>query len=373
MPEISFALILSENLNNKVLNISQMESIISVKGNPSPRELQEIRDLVSESFNARRKNINDMIRQGFRDLAQASTQQSRDKIIAGVNADLTKFVARFDKEMQRQVTKVVDDDEALSQKATQEGWQFMCATSLNAAKLTTDGIALFNDVFEAVEAKDVVAGAKVLKSLFDLSRSAIGLASDLRDAWRSLEAQEQLAKAALAKIKATKKGTQVNLSDVKKAEDLLDKLGPKIEALEIKADDMSRAVDEMLKAQSSKTFDGEQEAKALEKSIDETLSVLTDLNKEIKARRKFKKSAESSLKDAKTKAKADASYWVTWGLFAYDLVNDLTDLTGDVGGVWDKVNKAKTGIERLQQAHQEWQDDYENGKEAAAELRKLLV
>jgi hypothetical protein len=75
----------------------------------------------------------------------------------------------------------------------------------------------------------------------------------------------------------------------------------------------------------------------------------------------------------KSKAKAAVSYWISWGALAYDLVNDLADLTGGVARPWDGVNKLRTCCSRVEEAYNEKKSDFENAKEARAELTKLLT
>lgn len=371
MPEISFALILTENLNNKVLNVVQTESVVSVDGKLSPREIASVRDAVSDSFMARRKNLNDMISQAFKDLAKANSAKARDQIIGTFNADMTKSLVTFDREMQKRVTKAVEETKGIGEKAEAEKWSFVVSTAWSVAKLTGDGIKLFAEAFEVVEAPNLSGAASLVKSMVDLTRGVVEFAKGIRDAWRGVKAQEDLVKATLDKIRKTKKGEPVSLSEVNKAEDQLEKLGKKIDALEKQADGLSREVDQMLKLKFEKAFEAST-AKMAEAAIDETLKALSELNKEIIARRKFEKSADTSIKVAKTKAKADASYWKTWAVAAYDLVCDLSDMSGDVESLWDCVTKIKTTSDRLEQAREELESGFESAQEARAELGKLL-
>jgi hypothetical protein len=59
----------------------------------------------------------------------------------------------------------------------------------------------------------------------------------------------------------------------------------------------------------------------------------------------------------KSKAKAAVSYWIT----------------GGVARPWDGVNKLRTCCSRVEEAYNEKKSDFENAKEARAELTKLLT
>ena len=373
MPSISFALILNENLKNPVLNVPQMESVINIQGDPGPRELQRIRDLVSDSFLDRRKNINDLITTAFNDLSKAQSANDAQKIVTDFNSDMRKAVANFDKEMQKRVTRVVAEDAMREEAAVHEDWKFVCETAWDAVKLTKDGIGLFNDIGELVTGPDVFKLITAGKGLFDLTRDARSLVGSLCDAWRSVEDQQNDVLDILKKIKKTKQGEAPKLSDVKSAQDGLETLSAKIDKLDKSADSIARVVDDMLKLQVGKAFDQSPDAKAAENHIADMLTQLVTLNGEIANRRKFEKSCDSFLKDAVKKAKGDSQYWLSWVFAVYDLVNDLNDMREETDNLYENVTKLKTVGDRLMELSNECKDGFENAKEAQKEIKKSLT
>jgi hypothetical protein len=117
MPDISFALILNENLKNKNLKIKQVESVIEVKGDLDPYQLQKIRDHVSDSVQARRKTINDLIAGKAKQAVAAKDGKQRKAIIAEVDAAIHKSAAAFDKKMQESITAFCEKDIELARAA----------------------------------------------------------------------------------------------------------------------------------------------------------------------------------------------------------------------------------------------------------------
>ena len=345
MPEISFALILSENLKNKKLKVKQVESVIEVKGKLDAYQLQKIRDSVEDSFKARRKTINDLIAGKAKEAEKASPLQ-RKKIIAEVDAAIAKSTAAFDKKIQGSITDFCKKDAELEKAATAGKWSYWCNTAWDVGSL------MWNASEAAAETGGALAtgGATALlalKSLADLCLDFEKLCRTQADAWRSLEDQEDRLKAALDAIRKVKKGAGVPQSLIDKAESALAPLGPKIDVVEKTTRSLAGKLDELLKKQDAKELKGRKAVKALNKTVQSTVENVSALGEGVALRRKAQKSAKDSIKSATTKAVSDPWSYVTWARGIYEDFNDMMDMNKKSEGLYDDAKKLKIMVDKM--------------------------
>ncbi len=345
MPEISFALILSENLKNKNLKVKQVESIIEVKGKLDPYQLQKIRDGVEDSFKARRKTINDLIAGKAKEAAKA-TPAERKKIIADVDAAIAKSSAAFDKKIQTSIADICKKDAELEKAATAGKWSYWCNTTWDVGSL------IWNATEAAAETGGALAtgGATALlalKSLADLCLDFEKLCRTQAEAWRSLEDQEDRLKAALDAIRKVKKGSGVPQSAIDKAETALAPLGPKIDVVEKTTRVLAGKLDELLKQQDSKELKGRKAVRLLNKTVQSTVEDVSALGAGVALRRKAQKSAKDSIKSATTKAVSDPWSYVTWARGIYDDFNDMMDMNKTSESLYDDAKKLKIMVDKL--------------------------
>ena len=335
---MTFALISMENLKNKDLKLKQVECVVEIKGKLDPYQIQKIRDHVSDSVVARRKNINDAIAAKAAEAAEAKDPKKRKAIIAQVDAAIAKALAAFDKKMQQSISEFCEKDAQLAQAAKTGRWSYWVNTAWDLGSLVWNGSQA------AGEAAAVGLGA--LKSLFDLCLDLEKFCTTQRDAWRGLEAQEDRLKQALEVIKKTKKGSPVKQSDIDKAEAALAPLGPKIDVLEKNTRALAGNLDEMLKEQIDKKLADKKVVAQIEKTIDAAVRKVTDYGTAVAEKRKAQKSAKDSIKTAMAKAQNDPWSIVTWALDVYGQINDTMDLTKESENLYDSAKKLKIVIEK---------------------------
>jgi hypothetical protein len=353
MPEISFALILNENLKNKNLKIKQVESVIKVKGALDPYQIQKIRDHVSDSFQARRKTINDLIAGKAKEAAANKDPKKRSEIIAQVDTAIAKSAAAFDKKIQESITTFCEKDAELAQAAKTGRWSYAVNTLWDVGSLFWNGSEAAVGTASAMATGGATA-ALALKALFDLCLDFEKFCTTQADAWRGVDAQEKKLKAALDVIKKTKKGSPVAQSDIEKAESALAPLGPKIDVMEKNTRALAVKLDAILKQQIEKKVTDKKTVKKVENAVQAAVTEVAELGAAIAKKRKAQLSAKDSIKSAMTKAKADPWSYVTWARGIYESFNDTLDLSKPAENLYDAAKQLKIVVS---QALEEAADD----------------
>ena len=352
MPEISFALILTKNLKHKDLNVRQVESVIQVKGDLDPYQLQAIRDGVEQSFKDRRKNINDLIEKTAKLAAAKKNESERQAIVVQFNKAMQKQLKEFDKNIQKRVTEFCENDERLQAEFRRGRWTFGVTTLWSLTSIVWKGSKASTETAGAVATGGATA-ALAIKDLIDLGKDVLGLIDDLRTAARGVDDQEKRILKALAKIKKVKKGNPVPQSDIDAAETALAPFGPKIQSLENETRKLAMKLDKLLKVQKkSKIPDKRAEADA-EKAVGELVEKVADMGKSVRQRRDLQKRSKDTLKTAMRNAQADPkSYW-TWAVGIYDSINDWIDIMKTPEDLFDTTEQF---IKRMQKALERSED-----------------
>jgi hypothetical protein len=340
MPEISFALILSENLKNKNLKIKQVESVIEVKGALDPYQIQKIRDHVSDSFHDRQKNINALIAGKAKEAAATRDPKKKREIITQVDTAIARSASAFDKKIQASITEFCDKDAELSQAAKTGRWSYVVNTAWDLGSLLWNGSEAAGGTAAALVTGGATA-ALALKALFDLCLDFEKFCTTQADAWRGVEAQEKRLKAALDVIRKTKKGSPVAQSDIEKAETALAPLGPKIDVLEKTTRGLAVKLDAMLKEQIDKKVTNKKIVKKIEIAVDAAVKEVAGMGAEIAKRRKAQTSAKDSIRSAMAKAKSDPWSYVTWARGIYEDFNDMLDLSKPAENLYDAAKQLK--------------------------------
>ncbi len=337
MPEISFALIQSDNLANKNLKIEQIESVIEVKGKLDPYQIQAIRDAVSDSFRDRQKTINDLIRGKAKEAAKEKDPQKRLAIIADLDKALAKASAAFDKKIQASVTEFCAKDEKM-QQAGSGTWSYLVSTAWSLGSLAWNASKANAETGLALATGGATA-ALAIKGLIDLANDIMKFYKSQTEAWTSVDAQEKKISTALAKIRKTKKGQPIAQSDIDAAELALAPFGSKIDALEKATRGFAERLDKMLNSASPKQITDKGAQKKLEDAIQTMVVKVADMGKAVADKRKAQSRAKDTIKTAMTKAKADPWSYVTWASGIYDLVNDGIDVLKAPEDLFDEMKR----------------------------------
>ncbi len=337
MPEISFALIQSDNLANKNLKISQIESVIEVKGKLDAYQLQAIRDAVSDSFKARQKNINDLIRGKAKEAATEKDPKKRELIVADLDKALAKASGAFDKKIQADVKAFCEKDEKM-QQAGSGTWSYVVSTAWSLGSILWNGSKATVETGEALATGGATAVLAV-KSLIDLGNDVMKFYTSQSDAWRSVDGQAKKISEALEKIRKTKKGQPVAQSDIDKAELALAPFGAKIDALEKATRGFAERLDAMLNNPATKKITDKKALKQIEGGIDEMVKKVAEMGKSVADMRKAQARAKDTIRTAMSKAKADPWSYVTWASGIYDLINDGIDVLKAPEDLFDEMKR----------------------------------
>lgn len=300
MAEISFALLLEQNLKLKGLPLKQIETVITITGADDPQTLQKMRESVKDSFLARRKNLNDLIATAYSDMQKLA---AKDKVLARkkkLDEDMKLMIATFEKDLNKRVADFCSKDAQVVQEynAGRVKWAVKTAWALYGIVAT---------VFEAA------TEGPQLSSLFDYidtAKEIVATARDLITACQSENTVRDKIEKGLAKVKAIKPPATIPKDVLEKIELDIKVYKTKLGSVEMTARKASQNLQALLtKIDKSKDLDAKKKAQA-EKMVDAMINRIIDLNEGVDQGKKFSQSSLDKIKNFEKRAKENPqSYW----------------------------------------------------------------
>ena len=301
---------------------------------------------MNDSFQARRKTINDLIAGKAKEAERAVDPKRRAAIMVEVDQAIAKSCGAFDKKVQASITAFCKADTEMEKAAETGKWTWLCETAWNVGCIVWDGMKTVGEVQDGN-----VMGA--LKKLLDVTIAIGELAAEQGDAWRGVDEQEKRLVAALDAIRRLKKGEVVGQSLIDKAEMALAPLGPKIDVMERGVRKLAGSLDELLKQQDSGVLKGDEELAKLEKLVGAAVADVAGIGAAVGARRDLQKRAKDTIRTAAAKAKTDPGSFLGWALEQYKRYNtvmDAKDLAQDIKDVEKCADNMRTVVELAMKA-----------------------
>jgi len=318
---VSFALILTKNLKLKNLKLSQIETVIKVTAGMDPLTLQQMRDEVSDSFKARRDNLNSFIEKSEklldREPDKKKRQQKAGAVIARMNADVKKFEANL--------TKRVNDFCAAEEKRQDDfaksEVKFTVSTLWSAATILKDTVGGISALFaSAVVPAATLAAAKAIA---DLLLDIKGLYKSLSDACKSHQKVQQEIVNSLKKIKATKPPKPIGKSQLNQLESQIKLYEDKLESIEMYAKSLARQLNGVLNFAEKNKGISDEAKKRIKKFVTRNLKDIVSISNDIKKGKRSIQSFNAKYKEAEKRSKTDARSVVEWALSFYEMANKL--------------------------------------------------
>ena len=347
MAEISFSLVTQATIKKlKHLDVEPAEAVIDVTGGfQDPSSLQKLRDAVSQSFEAHRSNLAELLLKQDALIGKAENKKDAEKLLKQFQSQQEAAIKKIEKTLQEKL-------DGIKQKA-KEG---AMAVEIKKSQFTV-GVT-----WGLLQAREV--------GLRDLRSGDIGGAIHDRpaqDRQRRLRHPQRLARAredAVRLLHRRRGCAEADRSDshgdqedqgetteslVEKLETQLKAHGPKIAALEKSARTMSTDLQKLLK----KAEDGGDEmADDLAPSIDKCINQIIALNEGIGKAEDYHKRSQDALKDAQKKAVKDPSSW-------WDVFKKIDEWYEAIDEWFDKA-QPKELEEQLEEAIDKVFDDYVN-------------
>jgi len=318
---VSFALILTKNLKLKNLKLSQIETVIKVTAGMDPLTLQQMRDEVSDSFKARRDNLNKFIEASEklldREPDKKKRQQKAGAVIAKMNADVKKFEANL--------TKRVNDFCAAEEKRQAEfeksQVKFTVSTLWSAANILKDTVGGISALFASAVVPAVTLAAA--KAIADLLLDIKGLYGSLSDACKSHQKVQQEIVNSLKKIKATKPPKPIAKSQLNQLESQIKLYEDKLDSIEMYAKSLAKKLNGVLNFAEKNKGISDEAKKRIKKFVTRNLKDIVSISNDVNKGKRNIQSFNDKYKEASKRSKTDARSIFDWALSFYDMANKL--------------------------------------------------
>ncbi|MGC3967245.1 MAG: hypothetical protein QM775_07705 [Pirellulales bacterium] len=336
MPEISFSLVTSQTQKQcKNLQIGDVEAVIDVTGPFNDvSSLQKLRDGVSTSFEAHRKNLAELILKHDELIGEAESESERDKLMKTCRQQQEAAMKRIEKVLQEKMDAI---KQKLSEGAKAEiikDTQFKVSLTWSLYKLTKTVLSFIpsSNPNAQQESPDVLS---VVKDIYDSLKELVKLTRGL---WEYIQSEQDVR----SQIEATRKTIRSTKgkpteSQVDKLESQLKAHGIKIAALEKSAREMAKELERLLKESEA---GGKEVARDMEGVIDECIKAVIRINEGVEKAQDYHQRSQDALRDARKKAIKDPSS--IWDIFTkidewYETVDD-----------WFNKHKVKNFEEQLE-------------------------
>lgn len=308
MAEISFSLTVDSQLKKlKYLKVEPAEAVIDVTGGfQDPTSLQKLRDAVSQSFEAHRNNLAELLLKQDALMGQTTNKKDGEKLLKQFTLQQEAAVQKIEKTLQDKLDGIKEKAKEGAMAVELKKSQFRVGVTWAVYKLANSALEIYESV--TAEEQSTTDKLKIAKDVYDTLKDMLALAKTLYDYFIGEEDVRKQIETTRAAIRKTKGKPTESL--VEKLETQLKAHGPKIAALDKSARTMSTDLQKLLK----KAEDGGEEmADDLAPSIDKCIKQIIALNEGIAKAEDYHKRSQDALKDAQKKAVKDPSSW--WDVF----------------------------------------------------------
>jgi len=308
MAEISFSLVTQATIKKlKYLKVEPAEAVIDVTGGfEDPTSLQKLRDAVSQSFEAHRNNLAELLVKQDELMGKTKNKKDGEKLLKQLTTQQEAAVKKIEKTLQEKLDGIKERAKEGAMAVELKKSQFRVGVTWAVYKLANSAL----EIYEAVTAEEqsTTDKLKIAKDVYDTLKDMLALAKTLYDYFIGEEDVRKQIETTRAAIRKTKGKPTESL--VEKLETQLKAHGPKIAALDKSARTMSTDLQKLLK----KAEDGGEEmADDLAPSIDKCIKQIIALNEGIAKAEDYHKRSQDALKDAQKKAVKDPSS--LWDVF----------------------------------------------------------
>lgn len=333
MANISYNIVLPQNLTLKKLPLKQIEVILDITGaQVDPLTLQQIRDedSIKQCFLARRKNINNLIQQTNGVLENVKTEKDGEAAVNGFNKKLEGEINALQKEVQsrcdafvqKQKKNVNDLFWAQAKMVVRVVWAY--------AKYFKGGLEIGGKVTAAVTAGLTPGGAFLsviaVKSLINTVNDLISATNELESAMEDERTQFVKLRDAVKELKKLKKPEKVPQSKIDAVASMMGPYGARLLGVDVAAKKTATKLDTLLNDLEKGKFRHEAAQKEMENKVDALIKKIIARSKNVNEGRKLLQAAKDKVNDAGKRAVKDpTSFWDVAG-YLWKAVDSLLDI-----------------------------------------------
>jgi hypothetical protein len=332
MANISYNVVLPQNLILKKLPLKQIEVILDITGAPAdPLTLQQIRDedSIKQCFLARRKNVNDLIQQTDGVLGKAKTEKDGEAAVNEFNRKLEGEVKTLQKELQNRCDAFVQKQKKNVNDLFWAQAKLVVRVVWAYAKYFKGGLEIGGKVTAAVTAGLTPGGAFLsviaIKSLINTVNDLNGATNELLDAIEGERTQFVKLRDAIKELKKLKKPEKVPQSKIDAVANLMGPYGARLLGVDVAAKKTATKLDTLLNDLEKGKFRNEAAQKEMEDKVDALIKKIIERSKNVNEGRKLLQAAKDKVSDAGKRAVKDpVSFWDVAG-YLWKAFDGLTD------------------------------------------------
>ena len=317
MANISYNVVLPQNLTLKRLPLKQIELILDITGaQVDPLTLQQIRDedSLKHCFLARRKNINDLITNTATALTKVKSDKEGEGAVNEFNRKLEAEIKTLQKEMQSRADAFVQKQK---KKVNDLFWaqaKLVVRVTWAIAKYFKGGLEISGKVVAAVTAGVSGAGAFLsvvaIKSLINTVNDLNGATDELIAAMEGERSQFIKLREAIKEIKKLKKPEKVPQSKIDAVSILMGPYGARLLGVDVAAKKSATKLDNLLKDLDKGKFRNQSAQTEIENKVDALIKKIIARSQNVNEGRKLLQAAKDKVNDASKRAQKDpVSFW----------------------------------------------------------------
>ena len=358
--EISYALLLNDNVGLPNSKLTQIEAVIKITGEDDPLTLQKMRDVTDDVFKKQRTGLNNLVKTSEQQLADAPTNKQFKNRLDELHKLLGRRLKAIETELQKELTAYCKKDKELAAIYAKNKKLFYASTAWNSAKAFNASMK----AFEEGTAGALVGGVNpatlaAMKTCYDLSRDLYSLAKEVKTYSTSEAKQRKIFKEALLKVTAIKPPNAIPKSLIDAVEAAVKPYPQKLMDIEMNAKAAAKKLDKLLKASPplAKVDNLIVKANAMQgsRTIKAAISEISKTHTRVQSGKAFLKYTNSKLIEAKKREEDDQS-WVGW---AWEWANDLNGKYNDYDAVTGDPDTYIEQMDRLFTAYTTGQEELE--------------
>jgi hypothetical protein len=319
MANISYNVILPQNLTLKRLPMKQIEVILDITGaQADPLTLQQIRDedSLKQCFLARRKNINDLMQATDGRLAKIKSDNEGEAIVNEFNKKLESEINNLQKELQARANNFVQQQRKNVNDLTWAQTKLVVRIVWAFAKFVKGAAEIKVKVTAAIAAGLTGAGVFLsviaLKSIYNSVKDCNAALDELDSAMEDERSQYIKLRDAIKELKKFKKPDKVPQSKIDAVSNLMGPYGARLLGVDTAAKKTATKLDHLLKELDKGKFRNKSAQEEMEKKVDALIQKIIRRCNNVAEGRKLLQGARDKVNETSKRAQKDpGSFWLT--------------------------------------------------------------
>ena len=332
MANISYHVVLPQNLTLKKLPLKQIEVILDItRAQADPLTLQQIRDedSLKQCFLARRKNINDLIQGTAASLAKVTSDKDGEALVNDFNRKLEAAIKALQKELQARADAFVQKQKKNVNDLFWAQAKLVVRVVWAVAKYIKGGLEISGKIGAAVAAGVTPGGAFLsvvaIKGLINTVNDLNSATDELMDAMEDERTQYIKLRDAIKELKKFKKPDKVPANKIDAISVLMGPYGARLLGVDVAAKKSATKLDQLLKHLDKGKFRNRAAQTEIENKVDALIGKIIQRSKNVTEGRRLLQAAKDKAADASKRAQKDpVSFWDVAG-YLWKALDGLVD------------------------------------------------